>query len=495
MHFEKFDGKNNTKMQSFDDIPIYFRESSMFKHRIGNMSFGEFKRTKHFSYIRDETRIEDLDDFIHSLECLNHWSVTSLPGYVLHYMFCSDYGVFMIPSHLNLDNILVSKWNQKIIYGSIKFIDDKVLTFRRIHDNELYMNVIRMHHKKGYSKIECGWYTSAALIGDGDGDDSCDLFVWGGNDKDPGYRASQVYRHWFFNNESSDYVNEYPLYSSVEGNFIDVKCRGSSSFLCLRKDKKLFSWKDNGATFVPEGKFTKIVSGGYDGGDCAIRDVDIEGNGGNLVCWNRLHVILETPDKYIDVAKSYEVMTGININGNLSTWRRHDSIYKLAYSPEGEFTEVACSDSFCAGIKEDKTIVTWGDRCDVFSPEGKFKRLFANRNFCEFAAERFDGAIVRWDEDNLLSVHEGSFVDVALCEDHAVAIKSSDFHCYDGSVCGELVLLNGYYDVPEGMFCKITAGLNHFTCIKVDEDGKRSIVSFGDNSYSQCDGVPEGEPI
>jgi alpha-tubulin suppressor-like RCC1 family protein len=151
---------------------------------------------------------------------------------------------------------------------------------------------------------------------------------------------------------------------------------------------------------------------------------------------------------------------------------------------------IACGKYHTVGIREDRTIVTWGSNIANQRdnpPSGKFISIACGA--FHSVGIREDGTIVTWGDnryhqrDNSPS---GKFISIACGAYHSVGIRE------DGIVFtwGD----NGYHqrdDTPSGKFISIACGAYH--SIGIREDG--IVFTWGDNSNNQRDNPPSGKFI
>jgi hypothetical protein len=72
-------------------IASYYLESPVFltmtqSEKIKTITLEELLLTDHAQYLRDDSRIEDIDEFIFVLACLTYWNVDKLPSIIYDYI-------------------------------------------------------------------------------------------------------------------------------------------------------------------------------------------------------------------------------------------------------------------------------------------------------------------------------------------------------------------------------------------------------------------------
>ena len=97
-------------MLTIEDVPIYYRETDTFKDYFidGEITFEEFKESKLFGFIRDDSPIVDNEDFLFTLKSLDYYLVEILPDFVIDYIKKN-------PQPIKTDYVYKDLWNKQII--------------------------------------------------------------------------------------------------------------------------------------------------------------------------------------------------------------------------------------------------------------------------------------------------------------------------------------------------------------------------------------------
>jgi len=153
--------------------------------------------------------------------------------------------------------------------------------------------------------------------------------------------------------------------------------------------------------------------------------------------------------------------------------------------PNSGFVAIAAGNVNSLGLKEDGSIVAWGNntygQCDVPSPNTGFVSVSAGA--VHGLGLKENGSIVAWGNNSLgqclvpspneefVAVAGGTYHSLGLKEDSSIVAWGSDqyFQCYVPS--------------PNSGFLAIAAGLGHSLGLK--QDG--SIMVWGNNTQGQCD--------
>lgn len=496
-------------MQSIDNIPSYYTESVIFKKMIHSekykhMSFEDFKESDSFRFIRDESPIVDIDDLYRVLECLDYWLIEVLPSYVVDFVFHNDKGSFLIPLDLPFVEDLIKSWNQQIIDLSMLMLKNESLTLNKIGDPELYNLILKGYFKLEYSRLECGEYFSAAIR------DNKSIVLWGGNDKDPD-ENSEFFIPVTVKEDGTIIEHNYPYedkegfygYSIIEGSYIDVKC-GAYFVLAMREDMTLFSFKNNSRIYTPEGKFIKISCGTYY--SCGIREDGI------MLVWDDAKIVFESTHRFKDVSCVENYISCIRNDGGLQILLYNHINVTVINIVHGDYINTVVGNNVFAAITNNETRnvnFLYNHYVSENKHEGKFTKLFSDKYQTLLAGVRvIDGkySTIIFEGPDIHHTLDGSCNNIVFSENDIMILHSpqssslpslldqnenngmSDARDIEGCKVS-LIREDDEIVEVEGMFTDIAAGINHFSCVKII-DGVKTLFTFGDNSYGQCDNIP-----
>lgn len=475
-------------MNSFNDIPYYYKESEQFKNIFDPsssfkvLSFNDFKKSESFLYIRDESEIHSLEDFYHGLECLDYWLIDFLPQYMLDYIFSNE--VFLLPLDLYLSETNINKWNQQIIDLTLLNIENSELTVDKIGDPDLYNLVLEQFFKVKYSRIACGNWFSVAIRNDKS------MVLWGGEDKDPDEYVSGFLVPTTIKENGDFYEHGYPYedkkglyaYSKIEGSYIDVKC-GSHYVLAMKEDRTLFSFDDKSMMYVPDGKFIKISCS--DDYRCGIRE------DGKLIIWDYNKTVYTSINNIKECSCNHVCIDQIDNYGELTTLIIYHNRSINPIHLDGKYTNVVTIDHLTVGIVDDekRNIFTSKLKGQKEIIEGNFNKIFECKRSDLIAATKVeDGkhSLMIFDTDGgILHQLDGIYVDVTFSEEEIILLHSPN---EEGCKVTIIDFENDFTEI-EGRYTEIAAGEYHFTFIKLT-DGVESLFTMGGNGYGQCDNIP-----
>jgi len=198
----------------------------------------------------------------------------------------------------------------------------------------------------------------------------------------------------------------------------------------------------------------------------------------------------------VDVAAGQFFSLGLKDDGTLLSWGQYSNLP----TPNANFTTIACGISHKLALKSNGMVIAWGSNivgeCDVPNPNTDFVAITAG-GFEEgslygvigvgfSAGLKSDGSIIVWGDDTFgqhtVPVPNSGFSDLKAGSTHLLALRTN------GSICGWGS--NGYgqlnVPVPNSDYVEIAAGFDFSLGLKSDG----SIIAWGHNQYGQCD-VPE----
>lgn len=308
-------------------IATYFLQSKVFKNMTDHETFSnssiEDVISSHKDSLRDNSKIEDYNDFLYTLGCLTYWDVNILPKIIYDY----------------IDENLYTNYIYNEEYEG--FINSK------------YFEMINNYRKSKFRlcRIACGNFHSVAIRNDGT------LACWGDNSK---HQLDGIPEGKFIHVACGDYHsiairedgilvswgdNSYHQLDNIpEGKFSHVAC-GLFNSLFIREDGTLLMW-DNGNIkdeflIVPQGKFTASARGDFY--SIAIRQ------NGTLIKWSGSELIKSYEGKVKSVSCNRKRLEIIKEDGTL-----------VSSDDNNKFIEVACGTFHSAAIKEDGTLSAWG---------------------------------------------------------------------------------------------------------------------------------------
>ena len=147
------------------------------------------------------------------------------------------------------------------------------------------------------------------------------------------------------------------------------------------------------------------------------------------------------------------------------------------------FTAVSVGEGHSCGLRDDATIVCWGDETSgqVDAPGGRFSGVVAGPDFS--CGIRADGTRECWGRTGLLLVPDWPFANVDAGPRHWCGLRS------DGTLACWGDNSHGQADSPDGRFTTVTAGGNHSCALRSDG----ALACWGDNGLvSSSSHVPEG---
>lgn len=176
------------------------------------------------------------------------------------------------------------------------------------------------------------------------------------------------------------------------------------------------------------------------------------------------------------------VATGIVAGqpGPVVVWGESDPLFQ---APPGNFWDVSGGGTYAVGIREDRTLTTWGAFVDPLLaavPSGTFRSVEGGTLYC--VGIRMDGTLAAWGvpEWGLTTPPSGIFTKVSASEHHAAALRA------DGTIA---VWGAFHVPTPAGQFIDIAVGKEDF-CLGLRADG--TLVGWGANNLGQIN-VPSGQ--
>ena len=293
----------------------------------------------------------------------------------------------------------------------------------------------------------------------------------------------------------SNHRNQY--YNSPSGKFIQIAC-GDYHSLGIREDLTLAIWGYNinsntdNYSHVPEGKFIQIGCGSEyfsiglreDGtvicfGRCLMgkhitqplgRFIKISCGTYYSVCIKEDDTVVTVqndnlmnccspPNKFIDVKSFYHIV-GITIDKHIVVWGGGETYYSRKYIPFEKIIDIACGYDYTVGIKEDGTIVTWGEK---------------NRN-------------------QLHNSPDKKYVQIACGDNYAICIDEYGCLSSFGNIYGMIHYHNyyqSYLQTYDHKLKQVACGISH--SVGIIEDG--TVVTWGDHFSNQHNNSPSGEFI
>ena len=163
------------------------------------------------------------------------------------------------------------------------------------------------------------------------------------------------------------------------------------NFTCgIKLDKSLSCWGENnyGQTLSPKGDYSTIAAG--DNEVCAI-DLDKRAS-----CWggNYDSRLLNLPNKrYLKLAVSrYHACGIVAADKTLTCWYSdYFEGYRRADIPSGQFVDIATGDNHACGIRQDETVICWGDNKydQTLAPTAPYRSLSAKKDHtCAIAVNK-----------------------------------------------------------------------------------------------------------
>ena len=265
----------------------------------------------------------------------------------------------------------------------------------------------------------------------------------------------------------------------------------------LKNDGSILVWGTNKDDIrnVPEpnSNFIKIATG-YN--RClALRDtgeiVQWGSNYGNAK-WN-LDPIPEPNENFVFIsAGGYQTNFGIKNDGTIVGWGDNKDGQSLVPTKNEDFIEVTAGSYYSCGLREDGSVYCWGD--DYNHLWGAMSQLTVpepNQDFISISSKdthaiglKNDGSVVLWGNNQEYQSEEPSinqdFVAVSASNLFSLGLKK------DGTIeyIGSYNLHPELKEIPEpnNDFAAIAAGTKH--CLGLKKNG--SVVAWGDNYYYQC---------
>jgi hypothetical protein len=213
--------------------------------------------------------------------------------------------------------------------------------------------------------------------------------------------------------------------------------------------------------------------------------------------------------KFKEIISNNSISIGIREDKTIVIWgdkKNHSDRYNdEIYTPNDKFNKVVINNGAFIGIKEDGYLVSWDINELKQSPTGRFKEIVCNSYQSYAMGIRENGTLIEWriiSSKNLNSELPGygipsygfpgngninnKFIKIACGSQHYVALRENGNVVTWGSNNEE-----ARNDSPEGKFVDISCGYYHSVGIK--EDG--TIVTWGSNTYNQRYKSPKGKFI
>jgi len=164
----------------------------------------------------------------------------------------------------------------------------------------------------------------------------------------------------------------------------------------------------------------------------------------------------------------------------------------------GGFVKVAAGGGHSLGLKQDGSIVAWGDngsgQCNIPSPNSGFIAIAAG--WSHSLGLKQDGSIVAWGHNwaNIPSPNSG-FIAISAGGDHSLGLKQDGSivawgangywvtFC-EGDLCWEEYVYIGQCDIPSPNSGFIAIAAGGYYSLGLKQDG--SIVAWGENGSGQC---------
>jgi alpha-tubulin suppressor-like RCC1 family protein len=201
---------------------------------------------------------------------------------------------------------------------------------------------------------------------------------------------------------------------------------------------------------------------------------------GSVVGWGQRVAGGSYGGGFTTIAAGWRHSLGLKQDGSIVAWGNNDYFQCNVPSPNTGFMAMAAGDGHSLGLKQDGSVVVWGAIGQVPSPNAGFVAIAAGEGHSLGLKE--DGSIIAWGVNssgqcNVPSPNTG-FVAIAAGQVHSLGLKQ------DGSIVAWGWNYYGQCNVPlpNTGFVAIAAGLRHSLGLKQDS----SIVAWGDNYYGQC---------
>lgn len=469
-------------MQSFGDLPSYYKVSQVFNTMFKSgmykdMNFDDFKRSESFLYIYDDSPINDIEKLYKVVESLNYWLVDSLPHFVLDFICFNIDGPFLFPLDLPFSQELIELWNKQIVDSVMFLFKDGSMTLDKIDDHELNNIVRDRYFKVEYSTLECGENFSAAIRNNGE------IVLWGCIDTNFMFSKPVTFK------EDGTVTEHSYKYSIIEGSYIDVKC-GPNFVLAMKEDMTLISFNHKSKIYTPEGKFIKISCGEFF--SCGINE------DGTLVMWDNNRIIFRLLDNFKNICCTHDHVSVIRNDGGLSVLTYDDREKIEIDNIKGKYVSAVTGYGTFAAItegadgEEEVDIVVSDGR--NFKGYDRFTKIFTDKHQSLLAGLRVvghDRFLVIYTADIIDRVINGSYSNVVFSDMEIMALHSPSDTKENNNGGSKISLIHFFGGVSEieGLFTKIAGGMDHFSCVKL-VNGIETLVSYGNNSYGQCNNIP-----
>ena len=408
-------------MDTITDIPSYYRNTDTFKDYFidGEITFEEFKESKLFGFIRDDSPIVDNEDFLFTLKSLDYYLVEILPDFVIDYIKKN-------PQPIKTDYVYKDLWNKQIISKL------NLINLFNCEDRELINEFILNSN----SKFSLGMLHLALIDENG-----------------------------YINVLSVKNLQDNKCSIIPGGKFIAVSS-GLYHTSAIRQDGTIETWGDNTyqqCNNIPSGKFIFISSGPYH--TSGIRE------DGTVVTWgcNKYKQYNKLPKgRFLSISSGNNHTSGIREDGTVVTWGDHRN-QQYDNLPEGRFIAISSGEFHTSCIREDRTVITWGN---IFFnqynnlPDGRF--ISISSGGAHTAGIREDGTVVTWGNNHNYQCRDilnENFIAISCGFSHTAAIKK------DGT------LITWRSNVLESK--KIVKISSYYkTIAMLDEDGNVNFTEF-----------------
>ena len=391
-------------------------------------------------YFQNVEEITNEDELNYIVESINYWGIKDIPDMVFDYLKTSDYTPdSFLQLLLNFDYQIVKDF----IPEMRKYLfDNKLVTM--IEDIELKFEIFQTKNK-----IACGLHHSVAINKDDN------LLIWGN------------YRY-----EDTEFSRVFVQISRNYERISQIFCVGQNTIALDETGKIFLLIGKYHATINRKDRFIKICCGyNYIAGISLDKKLIIYG----LLVSRSVRTIHD--ENFIDLTSNINKIFALTENYEIRIFDEDGR--KIIHDINDVIIHMKCSTIYLVLIKDDFTLLTYESRIrikKVFSPDGKFTRIACMKSL--FFGIREDGFLVVWNKNEIVSIIEESFKDVACGKEHVVLIKENGtLHSYD-------VKTNEIFNVPEGIFVEIACG--DFHSVGMREDGK--IITW------YLDGRPDDTP-
>lgn len=461
-------------------IPNFYKESMVYQQMRNDM-YGIFQSMSDEELLQSETgkmiftkdKIEDVEDVIFLLQSLDYFVIDTIPDMLIDYIINGENNEDLLDVVNSLD-IFNSLDIDSLYNNFIIILKERIF---EIKNYTLKYKVYSWHILKLFTEykkfIACGKNHITLINSEGN------IIMYGntshrqminiprktfsqvacGEYHSVGIETDGTVDTWgdYFEHQNDDSPSE-------DKEFTYVIC-GKFHNVGIRKNKTIYTW--GGMNNFQRKKPSKQTF-----------NKNFKSMFGNIIFPQKNS---DTVEKFNSVVCGGYHSVGIREDNTIVIWG-DDSHNQRKDTPIGEFLQVACGLFHSVGIRKDGTVVTWGGNAyRRNSPEGKFLMVACGKYHNVGIKE--DGTIVTWgsyEYDDNMESPDGEFVYVTCGAQHSVAVRK------DGSVVtwGK----NNHRQLEDSpsediKFLIVTCGENHSCGITTDGN----LVIWGDTSRNQAD--------